>query len=130
MFVTGLAGAAQNEKRLTEEEAKNVVLALLRSQRTKVARIEGSSDNAIPGHDFYAFAAFAPIPPNADLTGSGTLGGFLVNRTTADVFSAAACEEYHTPALTKLQTAIRKRFGLSAEDYRRLRRPSPLCEQD
>jgi hypothetical protein len=124
LLSVGLAGAIPKEKLLSEDEAKRVVLTMLRSQRTKVARIEAGIDNAGQGPDFYAFRAVGPV----NLAGSNTIGGFLVDRATDDVFSADICEEYHTPYLTKLQTAIRKRFRMTDEEYRKLRRPSLLCD--
>lgn len=126
LLTMGLAGAVPRDKRLSEEEAKKLVLTTLRSQRMNVERIESGSNNDRLGSGFYSFRAVGPFNP----LGSNTIGNFLVNPATGDVFNGLFCEEYHTPALRKLQTAIRKRFGISQDDYRKLRRPSPLCDSN
>jgi hypothetical protein len=77
----------------------------------------------MPG--FYEFSVYGPSNP----AGSSLIGHFLVDPRTGDVWDGIICQEHKTPALSRLQYAMRKRIGLSDADYRKMKRsPGPMCD--
>ena len=56
------------------------------------------------------------------------VGFFDVDVRTADVWSGVICSRFETPSLTKLQRVIRRRIGLTDEQYRRAPATGPICE--
>jgi len=72
----------------------------------------------------YAFSAYGAANPN----GSSTIGHFLVDPKTGDVWDGVVCKEYQTPTLLKLQISIRQKLHISEAEYRKLRRPGPFCD--
>jgi hypothetical protein len=60
--------------------------------------------------------------------GSVVIGHYAVDKKTGDVWNAIVCEELTSARLKQLQRTIRKRIGLSEEEYRKLRRRGPMCE--
>jgi len=84
--------------------------------------------NAEPDPNYYSFQALAVWHPEKE--GSAVLGNYAVDRRTAEVWNDDNCEEAHFPALTALQTGIRKRIGLSRRAYLALekhRNTPPHC---
>lgn len=60
--------------------------------------------------------------------GSAVYGSYYVDRENGDVWNAVVeCARIDTPALRKLQAAIRTRIGLSESDYKKQRHKGPLC---
>jgi hypothetical protein len=62
--------------------------------------------------------------------GSVNLGHYAVDRKTGEVWDGVICSRVASPSLVKLQVAIRNRIGLTREDYRKARRPGPMCDVD
>ena len=126
LLIVGAVGAANAEsqsKVIGANQARELVRAALpRALKRPPVSIDGGSDAYLP--NFYSFSAYRPTNP----FGSSTIGHFLVDRKTGDVWDGVVCQEYRTPALTKLQVSIRKQLKLSEAGYRRLRRPSPYCD--
>jgi len=73
----------------------------------------------------YAFSAYGAANPN----GSSTIGHFLVDPKTADVWDGVVCKEYKNAGLLKLQISARKKLGLTEVMYQKLKRPGPYCDE-
>lgn len=58
----------------------------------------------------------------------GSIGYFLINPRTGDLWNGVICERLSSPALEKLQRIIRRRIGLSEDAYRRTQTEGPMCE--
>ena len=56
------------------------------------------------------------------------VGYYAVDRKTAEIWSAVACQEISSPTLAQFQVALRKHIGLTNTEYRKLRKPGPFCE--
>jgi hypothetical protein len=52
---------------------------------------------------------------------------YAVDRKTGEVWGLDACEPLTSPPLKKLQSAIRTRIGLTADELLKARRTGPLC---
>jgi hypothetical protein len=52
---------------------------------------------------------------------------FDVDSRTGDIRDAVICREYTSSAIRDLQKRIRKRAGITPEQYRTLRRAGPMC---
>jgi hypothetical protein len=76
-----------------------------------------------PDSDFYGFQALWINPPGASIN----RGFFVVDPRTTDVWSGVICERYASRSLAKLQRAIRKRIGLTDEEYRKAAKTGPMC---
>ena len=124
LLIVGAANAESQSKVISANQARELVRAAIPPWAFKrpPVSIDRGSDAYLP--NFYSFAAYGPTNP----FGSSTIGHFLVDRKTGDVWDGVVCQEYRTPALTKLQISIRKQLKLSEAGYRRLRRPSPYCD--
>jgi hypothetical protein len=124
LLIAGLANAGSKSKVISANQARELVRAALPSWALKRPPVSiGDGSNAyLP--NFYSFSAYGPTNP----VGSSTIGHFLVDLKTGDVWDGVVCQEYRSPALTKLQISIRKQLKLSEAGYRRLRHPSPYCD--
>jgi len=110
---------------ISADEARYLVRADLASFAKKTSQLSiqrGSDDYAF---GLYFFSVYGPRNP----AGSSTIGHFLVDPKTGDVFDGVVCKEYKAPTLAKLQNSIRKRIGLSRADYLKLKRPIPMCDE-
>jgi hypothetical protein len=74
---------------------------------------------------WYLFTGTWAGPPQR---GSVITGNWAVDKRTGEVWNGVICEELESPALMRLQKAIRKRIGLSTSDYWQIRVDGPLCE--
>ena len=72
--------------------------------------------------DYPGFQFFQPDPPNGVIH-------YAVDLRTGEVWDAPTCEKLTSPSLKKLQNAVRDRIGLTADEYRKIGRPGPFCEQ-
>jgi len=124
LLITAVGVAQPNTPIISDKQARQLVRAALASSALRVpAHIALGSGGDQPG--LYFFSVYGPANPN----GSSTIGHFLVDSKTGDVWGGVVCEEYRTPALIKLQASIRKRFGLTDALYQRMKRqPGPFCE--
>lgn len=59
---------------------------------------------------------------------SAAIGHFAVERTTGDVWDWVVCGEFNSPSLSAAQQALRKKIGLSDEEYKKIRKQGPFCE--
>jgi hypothetical protein len=117
------AGTAQSippARAVTLEEAEALVRHALdpRSLTLPKFGLDNFKDPYYP--DFYFFDATWDSP-------GGNLGGFAVDSKTGDVWAAAVCRRYTSQRLRSFQKVIRNQIGLSEQDYRKLKRPGPMC---
>jgi hypothetical protein len=52
-----------------------------------------------------------------------------VDLRTGEVWSEDSCENLISPSVKKLQKAIRTRIGFTPDEFRKLRRRAPLCDE-
>ena len=118
------AGRAPNEAReVTYKEAHDLLTAFL---KIPPSAVEQSGDMGYK--EFYFFMAHMGSSCRPDGVCVGDLKYYAVDRRTGDVWSSVICQRVATRALTKLQTTLRKRIGLTNAEYEGLRRSGPLCE--
>jgi len=72
-----------------------------------------------PGFQFFQAL---PDPPSGHIH-------YAVDLRTGEVWDSPDCEKLTSPSLKKLQNAVRNRIGLKADEYRKIGRPGPFCEQ-
>jgi hypothetical protein len=115
--------AQNNPRKLTLEEAQGLAIDSLdaESQKLPGLALEKYKEDHFP--DFFALEV---IWDNPDPDGSTVLDDLAIDPQTADVWRRGACR-LQTPTLAKSQAALRKRMGLSDEQYQKLRRPGPTC---
>jgi hypothetical protein len=119
------ATAGANGRKVTVAEARQLVLASLdpQSQRLPGLTVKGGArDSSFP--DYYSFAVMWDGTSSASVM----VGFFDVDPLTGDVFEGTGCGERTTPLLRALQTKIRHSWGLSDNEYRRLKKKGPYCE--
>lgn len=110
-------------RNLSLEEASDLVFAYLKSTG-------GNQENCslVPYHppdapDLYHFQGISTDPSRGF-----NLGYFAIDPTTADIWSGVFCERLVSKDLTSLQRIIRRRIGLSAQEYKKAKKPGPFCE--
>ena len=117
------AGQSAERRPITVSEASELVRALLKPDGwTKLPRFvlyQALFDAAFK--DFYFIHAESGKPPVA-------IGHYAVERSTGEVWDWVRCGEFNSPALREEQEALRKRIGLSAAEYQKIRKPGPFCE--
>jgi hypothetical protein len=104
---------------LTVEEAHELVTALIRDRRSSGFSLEPYLVNDYPGFQFFQVLG---DDPNGEVH-------YPVDLKTGEVWGEASCQTMTSPALMKLQTAIRNRIGMTADESRKVRRPGPFCER-
>jgi|SRR5579862_424179 len=112
-------------REITLEEAHDLVTALMKDRGNTTApgfSLEQYSDPHFP--EFLGFQAVFDNPN----PGSFNLGFYAVDRKTGDVWNGIICERMKSASLKKLQRTIRLRIGLTESEYRKARRPGPMCE--
>jgi hypothetical protein len=111
---------AENKPRdVTLEEANELVRALFRNRGTSDFALEEYEIKDYPGFQFFQTVG-------RDLRGHIH---YAVDRKTAEVWSGVVCENLTSPSLKKLQNAIRTRIGLTADEFLKIRRRGPRCEE-
>ena len=123
LIVAACLNAETQRRPVSREEASDLVHAYLRSVGCTAGSCVLEPYHDVVGSDFYAFQGLGSTPK----TGFN-LGYFEVDPRTADLWSGVVCERYETPAVVRLQKLIRKRIGLTNDEYMRLQRPGPLCD--
>ena len=119
------ASVYSNAKRrnISLEEASDLVFAYLSHGCTKqtcsLLRYHAPDWPGLP--EFYGLQATWPNPH-----GSPNLGYFEVDPRTGDVWNG--CERFESPTLVNPQKAIRKRIGLTDEQYKKVPKLGPMCE--
>ena len=118
--------AAQSTLTQSEEEELVTAAALVDSphalQLPKFEVDPSGPDKWYPAFDFYQAL------DDADPNGSAVFGTYAVNRSTGDVWNGVMCREYKSARLKKLQSRLRKRLGLTAAGYSKLKVPGPECD--
>jgi hypothetical protein len=111
-------------------EAEHLVMAVLIDEhRNKLPGLVISSE---PRQDpdfpsFWILSVDWDERVNGEQYGTGHFGYFAVDKMTGDVWVATSCGDYHSPELTRAQRQLRRRLGMSARDYKRLRHDGPYC---
>jgi hypothetical protein len=117
----GSTALSAKPRQLTWDEAQQLVAAEIRSEHhdphTGPYWDRGADDDRYLG---------VTVDFDTPL-GMGGIVGFSVDRRTGDVWSDTNCHEYHSQALKRAQAALRRKLGIGASTYKRLRRPSPYC---
>jgi hypothetical protein len=111
--------SGKKRRDLTLEEAYGLVKAFQKDHGEGGYGLEKYEVKEYPGFQFFQAVPDAP---------SGHLH-YPVDLRTGEVWDEASCEKLASPSLKKLQNAIRNRIGLAAEEYRKLGRLGPFCEQ-
>jgi hypothetical protein len=109
---------------LTLEEARSIVGASLSeaTRRLPGLSLEDFSDAKTP--NFY-FIEVVWNNPN----GSVVWGNYYVDKSTGDLWSAVMeCDRITSSRIRALQHDVRRKIGLTDEEYRKIKRPEPLCE--
>jgi hypothetical protein len=75
--------------------------------------------------DFYTFEVGYYNPG-----GSGIIGHYAVHRATGNVWELIACKRLDARELRTLQSLLRKRIGLRADELKRLNDVSPCYAPD
>ena len=123
LAATGVSvGGQSTSHRLGTKEASKLVNEGIRRENS------GANIHVVSNpydQDFIYFQATWANP-----VGSPVIGNFAVNPWTGDVWNTAGCEHLSSPSLKKEQAGIRKRFGLTKEEYAKFHARRPLCGSD
>jgi hypothetical protein len=114
--------ASTEAREITYKEAHDLLATFLKAP----GGVEESGDMGYK--EFYFFMANMGSSCASGGVCVGDFQYYAVDRRTGDVWSSVICRRIATPALNKLQKALRKSIGLTNTDYEGLRRPGPLCE--
>jgi hypothetical protein len=104
---------------VTLEEAHELVTTFIRDRGSSGFSLEPYVVDDHPGFQFFQVLG---NDPNGEVH-------YPVDLKTGEVWGEASCQRMTSPALMKLQTAIRNRIGLTADESRNIRRPGPFCER-
>jgi hypothetical protein len=121
------ATARSEERRsITVSEASELVNALLKPDGW--TRLKGFVlYQALFDAEFQGFY-FIHAEWDSPSKNSAAIGHFAVERTTGDVWDWVVCGQFNSPSLSAAQQALRKRIGLSDEEYKKIRKQGPFCE--
>jgi hypothetical protein len=111
--------SGKKRRDLTLEEAYGLVKAFQKDHREGGYGLERYEVKEYPGFQFFQAVPDAP---------SGHLH-YPVDLSTGEVWDEASCEKLASPSLKKLQNAIRTRIGLTSDEFRKLRRRAPFCDE-
>jgi hypothetical protein len=111
---------ATTPRKITIAEAKELVTKAVESSRGKSRGFFFEQTPEAP----YEFEVRSDKPTAFTYP---LIGHFAVDPSTGDVWDAIVCREYTSQPLRKLQQTIRKRIGLTAEEYQKLKKPGPMC---
>jgi hypothetical protein len=111
-------------------EAEHLVMAeLIHEHRSKLPGLVISSEphqnSYLPS--FWILSVDWDERVNGEQYGTGHFGYFAVDKMTGDVWSAVNCDPYQSPELARAQRQLRRRLGMTAQDYKRLRHDGPYC---
>jgi len=115
--------AISAETEIARGEAKNLVKTWLAAQGydTRSSRFVLESDpDRTDFSGFFFFSANYQQEQSAP-----SLGHFAVNRKTADLWDWELCRRLQTPAVQSVQKSLRKRLGLTPQDYSDLSKMAP-----
>jgi hypothetical protein len=104
--------------------ARNLVLELSwASGQTKFAGFQLLNQEVKAFPTFYFVSATWNDPNNTPKAQH-----YAIDRYTGAVWDAVLCEQITSPSFVKLQQAIHKTIGLTQQEYRKIRRPGPMCD--
>jgi len=112
-----------SQRQVSQKEAGDLVKTWLASQGydTKSQRFILEPDPDHPGFpDFYFFS-----PAYEQSQSVPTLGHFAVNRNTGEVWDWELCQRMQSVALGAAQKSLRKKLGLSDQQYGKLSKLAP-----
>ena len=109
----------QKPRNVSLEEAHELVKAFQKDHGEGSYALDKYEVKEYPGFEFFQAV---PDPPSGRIH-------YPVDLRTGEVWDEGSCEKLASPSLKKLQSAIRNRIGLTADEYRTLGRPGPFCEQ-
>ena len=125
LLAAGTTSAQEDGRRLTLEEGRELIYALLAPHGcTKQTCTVSVIRNEYFPQNFFYYGTWA------NPTGSPHIGTWAVDPKTADVWDANACAEYRPARVVKLQQTLRKRIGLSEKEYKKAKGRPPMCEPD
>lgn len=120
----GVPSSATDAPAITKPDAVHLIMASLPAEARKLPQLGVDVRVDEQHRRYYAVDITWAGSPN----GSAVYGSYYVDRETGDVWNALTeCTEIDTPALRRLQAAIRMRIGLSESEYRKRKRKGPLC---
>jgi hypothetical protein len=126
-YATAGWAAGSPKHKITNNQAKALVMATLTTQQRRLPKLEAVPDDT-PGSSsqFMFFTVTWEGTPN----GSVVVGNYAVDPYTGDVFSATReCYEEKNKRLAALQTQIRAKLHLSHSQYQKLKTKGPLCAE-
>lgn len=118
---TSLAVGAS--RKLTVDEARELASQALEPRQ---ARLPGLTFQPYDDKNYPDFLSFEVLWDNPVPDGSIVVVDLSVDPQTGDVFKRGGCSAT-SPALTKLQKTMRKRIGLSEQEYQKIRHPGSAC---
>ena len=113
------SSSATSRRDLTVKQAHALVKAFQRDHGEDGYGLDQYEVKDYPGFQFFQAV---PDPPSGRIH-------YPVDLRTGEVWDEGPCEKLTSPSLKKLQSAIRKRIGLTADEYRKIGRPCPFCEK-
>jgi hypothetical protein len=111
--------AVRKRRDVTLEEANELMTALFRDRGASGSSLEEYEVKDYPEFQFFQAMGHDPLRHIH----------YAVDRKTGEVWSGVVCENLTSPSLNKLQNAIRNRIGLTPDEFRKVRRRGPLCDQ-
>lgn len=120
IVVTGIASAGSNLLTLAEAE----LLARAAAEPSGVTKLYGFSLEPVGEMEgfpnFLFFDAYVATPG-----AQGTSGHYAVNKFTGDVWNPFGCSRFSNPQLLKLQRELRRKLGLTPEEYEHHEKDDP-----
>jgi hypothetical protein len=110
-------------RKLTVDEARELASEALEPRQ---AKLPGLTFQPYDDKNFPDYISFEVLWDNPVPDGSIVVVDLAVDPQTGDVFKRGGCSAT-SPELVKLQKAMRKRIGLSEQEYRKLRHPAEAC---
>jgi hypothetical protein len=118
------SAAERSPQRITNEQARALVMASLSEQQGRLPKVEAEQFDAPYPSKFLFFTVSWEGTPK----GSVVVGNYAVDPFTGDVFSAVIeCKEENNKRLLALQKQVRATLHLSQSEYQRLKTHGPLC---
>jgi hypothetical protein len=116
----------RDRRRITESEARELAMKALPEEMIKnpAGLVLNSYKNSYFPDAYYFEALWAHPTP---VMSSIVAGHYAVDSETAEVWKSNICERITSRALQQLQKELRKRIGLSEEEYRKLIKKHPPC---
>ena len=124
-------GAAATDFQISDADALAIANAAFGVTSPDASKLPGFGVDRDSGtNPYYPRFIFyqATWAGNPDGTGSAVVGFVAVDRKTGDAWLAVMCQEIVASDLQKLQRSVRRRMGMSGNQYAALKRPGPECE--